>query len=57
MKNTKLIGVKVTTSMYDKLKRLAQDKSVGTIEEYGLKTTISGLVREVLREYLENKKT
>jgi len=48
--NTKIIGVRIPMDVYKKLQDQADKESVGTVRDYGLKTTVSGLVRRFIIE-------
>ena len=51
----KAISIKLPESVYNELKKIANEESVGTIEEYGLKTTVSGVVRAMILKNIRPK--
>ena len=51
----KAISIKLPESVYNELKKIADEESVGTIEEYGLKTTVSGVVRAMILKNIRPK--
>jgi len=47
-KESKTIAVKISADLYDKIRKISVERSIESKKKYGLKTTISKVVREIL---------